>query len=63
MMVLSGDFGVTFDEWAQFEYGRRVVAYLISGGSDHSSESYRNLFMYGGFLLGFALPLQHRSAG
>lgn len=49
MMVLSGDFGVTFDEWAQFEYGRRVVAYLISGGSDHSSESYRNLFMYGGF--------------
>ena len=48
MLALSLDFGVTWDEEVQQEYGEQVAAYFASGLSDRAALSYRNLYLYGG---------------
>lgn len=42
------DYGVTFDEPVQNEYGKRVLTYYTSGFEDKSYKEFYDLFLYGG---------------
>ncbi|MBN1962468.1 MAG: glycosyltransferase family 39 protein [Deltaproteobacteria bacterium] len=54
MMILCAfvvnDYGITWDETIQHEYGERVLAFYTSGFSDHRALSFGNLYYYGGLL-------------
>ncbi|HEY2980575.1 MAG TPA: hypothetical protein VGJ22_05305, partial [Anaerolineales bacterium] len=48
MVALSRDFGVTWDEDVQQEYGQLVFRYFASAFDDQSALSFKNLYFYGG---------------
>lgn len=48
MVALSRDFGVTWDEEVQQEYGQLVFRYFASAFDDQSALSFKNLYLYGG---------------
>ncbi len=48
MLALSLDFGVTWDEELQQNYGQYVADYFASGFTDHAALTYRDLYLYGG---------------
>ena len=43
------DYGISWDEQLQNTYGKKLLAYYVSGFQDRSAFSYINLFLYGGF--------------
>ena len=47
-LVTFRDYGVTWDEDVQREYGGRLLAFYTSGFADRTAFSYANLFYYGG---------------
>jgi hypothetical protein len=46
-LLLFQDYGVTWDEKVQFEYGVRALRYYTSGFTDQSCNSYYDLYLYG----------------
>jgi hypothetical protein len=57
MVCLAPDFGITWDEPGQSDYGFTVLKYFQSGFKDHSSFTYANFYLYGGLFDGFAALL------
>ena len=57
MVMLSFDFGVTWDEKFRQENGRYVADYLTSGSADASSFSDTD-FLYGGLFDGLCALIQ-----
>ncbi|MDP3921069.1 MAG: glycosyltransferase family 39 protein [Candidatus Omnitrophota bacterium] len=49
MPLLSLDFGITWDDWAQSYYGRLVLRFFLSGGADREVMGFKDLYLYGGF--------------
>jgi len=47
-IAIFPDFGLSWDEEVQNEYGHRVLRYYTSGLTDSSHAEYRNLYLYGG---------------
>ena len=45
--VTAGDYGVSWDESVQRQYGEGVLRYFVSGGRDKSCNSFGNLMFYG----------------
>lgn len=46
--VTFGDYGVTFDEDVQDQYGRFILSWYASGGADRAAVEFLDLFYYGG---------------
>jgi len=51
------DFGITWDEYVQHQYGQYIVDYYTSWTQDKSALSYKNLYLYGGFFDSIAVVL------
>ncbi len=51
------DFGITWDEYVQQQYGQHIVNYYLSLGQDTSALNYKNLYLYGGFFDSIAAVL------
>lgn len=54
MPLLSFDYGVTGDENLQHNYGKKLLDYYFSFGSDKSALNYKDLYLYGGLFEFFA---------
>ena len=54
MVIVAPDFGITWDEPGQSDYGVAVLKYFQSGFKDRSSFTIGNFYLYGGFFDGFA---------
>ena len=48
VLLTFRDYGISWDEQGQAEYGRLLLRYYASGFSDTSVFSFSNLFYYGG---------------
>lgn len=60
VLYIFHDFGVTWDEPLQNQYGRLVLKYYSSLFSDRSAFTYENLYFYGGLFdstVSFLIPL------
>lgn len=42
------EYGIVWDAEVQNEYGKKLLAYYLSGFTDHSAFEYQNLYLYGG---------------
>ena len=51
------DFGITWDEYVQHQYGQYIIDYYATLGQDKSALSYKNLYLYGGFFDSIAVIL------
>ena len=51
------DFGITWDEYVQHQYGQYIVDYYATLGQDKSALNYKNLYLYGGFFDSIAVLL------
>lgn len=54
VLLTFRDFGITWDEELQSQYGLAVVDYYLSLFQDHRFEQIFNLYLYGGLFDGFA---------
>src|SRR5262245_3308322 len=43
------DYGISWDEELHVPYGRKLIAYYMSGFADRSAFEFINLYLYGGF--------------
>jgi hypothetical protein len=55
------DYGVTWDEEIQSQYGQAIVDYYASGFVDHRADQIFNLYLYGGMFDGLASLLDQSS--
>ena len=60
MLWLSRDYGVTYDELAQQEYGQHVYEFFASGFKNRDAFTYVNLYLYGGLFDGLAVLAQKK---
>jgi hypothetical protein len=49
MPIMSFSFGITWDEWMQSRYGRLILKFFASGGTEQRALNYYDTFWYGGF--------------
>ena len=54
ILVTFEDYGITWDEGTQNEYGKRVLRYYVSGMTDGSVFKFGNLYLDGGLFNGVA---------
>ncbi len=59
MVLVSGDYGITTDEYAQHKYGEHVLNFYLTGSLDDNALRYSNLYYYGGLFDGLCAGL-HR---
>jgi hypothetical protein len=57
VFTIVGDYGISWDEWPQNEYGKKVIAYYLSGFSDKSALNFGDLYLYGGLFDSVAAAL------
>ena len=51
------DFGITWDEYTQHQYGQFILDYYATLGQDQSALNYKNRYLYGGFFDSVAVIL------
>ena len=48
VMLTFRDYGIVWDAEVQDEYGKKLLAFYLSGFADRSAFSFQNLYLYGG---------------